>query len=61
MTLHIRTAKSLAITAMTVALKESKYEHAYDKAIEMIVAIDKAGLKLIKKPLPRVDRRFEEN
>ncbi len=47
-------AKSLAITAMTKALNNSKYEQNYDKAIEMLVAIDKAGLKFIKKPLRRV-------
>lgn len=52
--LHVRTAKSLGITAIHKALNESKYEQNYDKAIELIVALDKAGLKLIKKPLKRV-------
>lgn len=58
--LHVRTAKSLAITAMTKALEESKYEQNYDKAIELIVALDKAGLKLIKKPLKRIKRDENE-
>lgn len=51
-----RTTKSLAIQAMTTALSVSKYDQAYDKAIEMIVALDKAGLKVIRKPLKRKTR-----
>ena len=48
-----RTTKSLAIQAMTTALSTSKYSLPYDKAIEMIVALDKAGLKVIRKPQKR--------
>ena len=46
---HRRTSKSLAIAAMTEALEKSKYDLEYDKAIEMIVALDRAGLKVIRK------------
>lgn len=50
---HVIPAKSIAITAMTKALNDSKYESNYDKAIEMLVAIDRAGLKFIRKPLKK--------
>ena len=58
---RVRPAKSLAIAAMAKALDNSKYELNYDKAIEMLVAIDKAGLKFIKKPLPKVKRSWRED
>lgn len=46
---HRRTSKSLAIDAMYHALETSKYDKLYDKALEMIGALDKAGLKVIRK------------